>query len=261
MGDRDDAPAGGEDDAPEVVAAPGAGVLADPDPEHLHRDIQGGVARASVFGASDGLVSNVSLILGVAGANPTSSFVRVAGIAGLVAGAVSMAAGEYVSMRAQAELFERELEIERRAIRANPSFETDELTSIYESRGIEPETARTMASEVMRDPDLALEAHAREELGIDPNALGSPVRAAASSFLAFAVGAIVPLLPWFVAEGWTAIIASLVLAVLAAGGLGFALGTFTGRSRLFSAGRQILIAAIAAGVTFGIGSVLGVTTT
>lgn len=231
-----------------------------PDPEHLHRDIQGGVARASVFGASDGLVSNVSLILGVAGANPTSSFVRLAGIAGLVAGAVSMAAGEYVSMRAQAELFERELEIERRAIELNPRFETKELTEIYEARGVDPDTAHTMASELMRDPDLALEAHAREELGIDPNALGSPVRASASSFLAFAVGALLPLLPWFVTDGWPAIIASMVLAVIGAGGLGWALGTFTGRSRLYSAGRQVLIATIAAGVTFGIGSVLGVTT-
>ena len=261
MGDGDEPLPGSGALAPETTrmeaSARPSGV---PDPEHLHRDIQGGVARASVFGASDGLVSNVSLILGVAGANPTGSFVRLAGIAGLIAGAVSMAAGEYVSMRAQAELFEHELEVERRAIRHNPAFETEELTQIYEARGIDPDTARTMASELMRDPDLALEAHAREELGIDPNALGSPVRAAASSFLAFAVGAIVPLLPWFVTDGWPAIVASLVLAVLGAAVLGFALGTFTGRSRLYSAGRQVLIAAIAAGVTFGIGSVLGVST-
>jgi VIT1/CCC1 family predicted Fe2+/Mn2+ transporter len=228
--------------------------------EHFHRDIQGGVARASVFGASDGLVSNVSLILGVAGANPTGSFVRVAGIAGLVAGAVSMAAGEYISMRAQAELFERELELERIEIRRHPQVETVELSQIYQSRGIDPDTARTMAAEVMSDPDRALEAHAREELGIDPNALGSPIRAAASSFLAFALGAMLPLLPWFVTDGWGAIIASVVLAVLGAATLGFLLGTFTGRSRLFSAGRQVLIAAFAATVTFGIGSLLGVAT-
>jgi VIT1/CCC1 family predicted Fe2+/Mn2+ transporter len=246
---------------PDAAAVPVPGPVEDgPDPEHLHRDIQGGVARASVFGASDGLVSNVSLILGVAGANPTGSFVRLAGIAGLIAGAVSMAAGEYVSMRAQAELFERELEIERRAIRTNPGLETVELSQIYESRGIDPGTARKMASELMRDPDRALEAHAREELGIDPESLGSPVGAAASSFLAFSVGALLPLLPWFVADGWPAIIASVVLGVLGAGVLGFALGTFTGKSRLFSAGRQILIASVAAGVTFGIGSLLGVST-
>lgn len=228
--------------------------------EHRHRDIQGGVARASVFGASDGLVSNVSLILGVAGANPTGSFVRLAGIAGLVAGAVSMAAGEYVSMKAQSELFERELELERIEIRRNPHVETVELTQIYQSRGIDPDTARTMANEVMSDPERALETHAREELGIDPQSLGSPVRAAAYSFLAFAVGAMVPLLPWFVTEGWPAIIASVILAVVGAGIVGFALGTFTGRSRVFSAARQILIAAVASVVTFGIGSVLGVST-
>jgi VIT1/CCC1 family predicted Fe2+/Mn2+ transporter len=229
-----------------------------PPPEHRHRDIQGGVARASVFGASDGLVSNVSLILGVAGANPPSSVVRLAGIAGLIAGAVSMAAGEYVSMRAQAELFERELELERIEIHRNPHVETVELSQLYQSRGVDPDTARTMAAEVMADPDRALEAHAREELGIDPNALGSPVRAALGSFLAFAVGALIPLVPWFVTDGWSAIIASIVPGVVAAGALGFALGTFTGRSRLYSAGRQILIAVVASTVTFGIGAVLGV---
>jgi VIT1/CCC1 family predicted Fe2+/Mn2+ transporter len=278
MGDGDDRAPGSGSVAPEPAAtaseAPAlapdpATIITDvarmdaggPDPEHLHRDIQGGVARASVFGASDGLVSNVSLILGVAGANPTGTFVRLAGIAGLIAGAVSMAAGEYVSMKAQAELFERELEIERRSIRSNPHFETVELSQIYESRGVDPDTALAMATELMRDPDLALEAHAREELGIDPNALGSPIRAAASSFVAFSVGALLPLLPWFVTDGWPAIIASLVLGVLGAAVIGFALGSFTGRSRLFSAGRQVLIATIASGVTFGIGSVLGVSTT
>jgi VIT1/CCC1 family predicted Fe2+/Mn2+ transporter len=257
---------------PDPVADPGATATTAPsaprpsvamDPpvvEHRHRDIQGGVARASVFGASDGLVSNVSLILGVAGANTTGSFVRLAGIAGLVAGAVSMAAGEYVSMKAQTELFERELDLERREIHRNPHVETVELTQIYQSRGIDPDTARTMATEVMSDPDRALEAHAREELGIDPKSLGSPIRASASSFLAFSVGAIIPLIPWFITDGWPAIIASVVLAVIAAGMIGFALGTFTGRSRLFSAGRQILIATVAAGVTFGIGSLLGVST-
>jgi VIT1/CCC1 family predicted Fe2+/Mn2+ transporter len=226
--------------------------------EHRHRDIQGGVARASVFGASDGLVSNVSLILGVAGASPPADVVRLAGIAGLIAGAVSMAAGEYVSMRAQTELFERELELERTEIRRNPHVETAELTQLYQSRGIDPDTARTMAAEVMADPDRALETHAREELGIDPHSLGSPVRAAAGSFLAFAVGALLPLLPWFVAEGRTATISTVVLGLLGAAGLGFALGSFTGRSRLYSAGRQVLIAAVAAAVTFGIGAVLGV---
>jgi VIT1/CCC1 family predicted Fe2+/Mn2+ transporter len=232
-----------------------------PVPEHRHRDIQGGVARASVFGASDGLVSNVSLILGVAGAAPTGGFVRVAGVAGLLAGAVSMAAGEYVSMRAQTELFERELELERIEIHRNPHVETVELTQIYQSKGIDADTARLMATELMRDPDRALEAHAREELGINPSSLGSPVRAAASSFAAFAVGALVPLVPWFFLSGSGAILASMILAVAGAAGIGLALANFTGRPRWFTVGRQVLIAVIAAGATFGIGHLIGVEST
>jgi vacuolar iron transporter family protein len=240
-------------DAPSARVAP-------PVVEHRHRNVQGGVARASVFGASDGLVSNVSLILGVAGANPTSSVVRLAGIAGLVAGAVSMAAGEYVSMRAQAELFERELELERIELERNPHVETVELAQLYQARGVDPDTARQMAAEMMADPDRALEAHAREELGIDPGSLGSPVGAAVGSFGAFAAGALVPLLPWFVADGTVAVIASIVLAALGAISLGLALARFTGRSRWFSAGRQLLIASIAAAVTFVVGNLVGVTT-
>src|SRR3954470_442769 len=129
--------------------------VAPPVSEHRHRDVQGGIARASVFGASDGLVSNVSLILGVAGANPGGSIVRLTGIAGLIAGAISMAAGEYVSMRAQAELFERELELERIELERNPHVETVELAQLYQARGVDPDTARTMAQEMMRDPDRA----------------------------------------------------------------------------------------------------------
>src|SRR5438067_10047180 len=157
-----------------------------PRPEHHHRAIDRGTARAAVFGVSDGLVSNVSLILGVAGANPGAGFVRLAGLAGLISGAVSMAIGEYVSMKAQTELFERELELERREIHRRPENEQRELAHIYRSRGVEPSTADELASQMMRDPDLALETHAREELGIDPGALGSPVGAAVSSFFAFA---------------------------------------------------------------------------
>ena len=228
--------------------------------EHQHRDVQGGVARAAVFGASDGLVSNVSLILGVAGADPGASYVRLAGIAGLIAGAVSMAAGEYVSMRAQSELFERELALERRELERNPHVERVELEQIYQSRGIDPDTARQMVAEVMADPDRALEVHAREELGIDPGSLGSPWGAAIGSFFAFAAGAIVPLLPWFFADGSTAVLVSVVLTVVAAAMVGTVLATFTGRPVWFSAGRQVLIATLAAGVTYGIGSLVGVET-
>jgi VIT1/CCC1 family predicted Fe2+/Mn2+ transporter len=238
-----------------------ADVLPEPPvPQSHHRDVQGGVGRAAVFGASDGLVSNVSLILGVAGGTSSASFVRLAGIAGLVAGACSMAAGEWVSMRAQQELFERELAIEREQLAKNPNKETVELAMIYQARGVDPDVANELAHQMMADPELALEVHAREELGIDPSSLGSPVGAAVSSLLAVAVGALVPLLPWFVADGTAATVAAIVLAVLAAGGLGVALATFTGRSRLFSAARQVGIAALAASITFAIGSLLGVET-
>lgn len=241
---------------PDAVAAPAA--VDRPVDKHHHRDVQGGTARAAVFGVSDGLVSNVSLILGVAGANPAPGVVRLAGLAGLVAGAVSMAAGEYVSMKAQAELLERELDMERIELRRNPHVETAELSQIYASRGIEPGRARAMAEDVMRDPELALEAHAREELGIDPRSLGSPARAAASSFVAFAAGAILPLLPWFVSTGTAAIAASVVLGALGAVVVGLGLARFTGRSALLSAARQLGIAAVAAGVTWLVGSLVGV---
>ncbi len=211
-----------------------------------------------MFGVSDGLVSNVSLILGVAGAAPAPGVVRLAGLAGLVAGAVSMGAGEYVSMRAQAELLERELEMERIELRRNPQVETVELSQIYASRGVAPDQARAMAEDVMRDPDRALEAHAREELGINPRELGSPVGAATSSFGSFAVGALLPLLPWFFAHGTAAVVASVVLGALGAVAVGTALARFTGRPALRSAGRQLLIAAVAATVTWLVGSLVGV---
>ncbi|CAN5713482.1 VIT1/CCC1 transporter family protein [soil metagenome] len=216
------------------------------------------MARAAVFGASDGLVSNVSLILGVAGAGPGPGVVRLAGLAGLIAGAVSMAAGEYVSMRAQSELLERELEMERRELRRNPHVEMVELAQIYQSRGMDPDRARELASELMSDPDLALETHAREELGIDPASLGSPVGAAWWSFLSFALGALIPLLPWFVSSGGVARVASVVLGAIGAAVLGVALAGFTGRSRVYTATRQVVIAAGAAAVTSVVGALGGV---
>jgi len=218
------------------------------------------VARAAVFGASDGLVSNVSLILGVAGADPGAGVVRLAGLAGLIAGAVSMAAGEYGSMKAQQELLERELAVERRELERNPHVETVELTQLYQSRGVDPDLARQLAQEVMVDPETALRAHAREELGIDPDALGSPVRAAASSFVSFSFGALLPLLPWFVTSGTTAIVASVVLAVAGAAGLGVALARFTQGSPFRLAVRYVAIAVLAGAVTYGIGSAVGVST-
>jgi len=225
---------------------------------HEHRNISGGAARAAVFGVSDGLTTNVALILGVAGAHVGAGVVRLAGLAGLIGGAFSMAAGEWVSMRAQSELLERELAIERRELTRAPEKERRELAAIYRGRGVDPQTADTMAGAVMSDIDLALEVHAREEMGIDPTSLGSPVKAALSSFTTFAVGALVPLVPWFFLHGTAAVVLSLLLAAVTATLVGAALAQFTGRSRLWSALRQVGIAAAAAIVTYGVGALVGV---
>lgn len=225
--------------------------------EHHHRNVSGGGARAAVFGASDGLVSTASLVLGVAGADSAQGLVRVAGLAGLVAGAVSMAAGEWVSMKAQTELLERELEMERREHRRNPNVEIVELAEIYQSRGIESGAALQMARDVMADPEQALEVHAREELGVDPNELGDPNQAALSSFAAFAVGGLLPLLPWFFTGGTSAVVASIVLGVFGAVTVGALLARFTDRPWLTSVARQVAIAAGAAAITYGIGAAVG----
>ena len=225
--------------------------------EH-HRDVQGGAARAAVFGVSDGLITNDSLILGVAGANPAPGFVRLAGLAGLVAGAFSMAAGEYMSMRAQSELIEREVSIEREALRRHPESERRELIALYVSRGVPREAAEQVAEAVNRDPELALEVHSREELGVNPDSTGSPPAAAASSFASFAVGAVVPLLPWFFTGGTRAVLISVLLGATMAVGIGVAVATFTGRSRVRTALRQLVIAAAAAAVTYGVGTLVGV---
>lgn len=224
---------------------------------HLHRDVGGGSARAAVFGISDGLVSNVALILGVAAASADASSVIIAGTAGLLAGAFSMAAGEYVSMKAQGELVERELEIERRSIASQPQAETNELAAIYRNRGIDPDHAAAMAEAVMADPDVALEVHAREELGVDPDGTGDPVGAAISSFVAFGIGAILPLLPWFFIDGNAAIVLSTLIGLITAGLVGVALAYFTERSALRTAARQMGWATLACSVTWIIGSWLG----
>jgi VIT1/CCC1 family predicted Fe2+/Mn2+ transporter len=210
-----------------------------------------------VFGVSDGLQTNVALILGVAGAHPAAGVVRLAGLAGLIGGSFSMAAGEYVSMRAQGELLERELDIEREAIATRPELERRELAAVYRSKGIDDETANTMAAQIMVDPDVALETHAREELGVNPGSLGSPLSAALASFVSFGVGAFMPLLPWLLSKGNGAVVASIVLAGVVAVLVGVGLSRFTGKSWVFSAARQLLIAAVAAAVTFGVGRAVG----
>jgi len=226
--------------------------------DHHHRNVQGGGARAAVFGVSDGLVTNVSLILGFAGANAGPSVVRLAGVALLIAGAFSMASGEWTSMSAQRELLERELAMERHEISHRPEGERRELVGIYEKRGVDPSVARTLADEMMRTPELALETHAREELGINPGALGRPLQAALSSFVTFGVGALIPLLPWFVTRGKAAMLASVVLGVLAAVAVGAALAAFTRRSWLRSSFRQLLMTALPAAVTYGVGALIGI---
>lgn len=225
--------------------------------EHHHRNVQAGGARAAVFGVSDGLVSNVALILGMAGAHASAGAVRLAGLAGLIGGAFSMATGEYVSMRAQSELMQRELDIERQAIHHDPEDERRELTAIYEARGLDSGLAEELSGKMMRSPELALETHAREELGINPQQTGNPWQAAGSSFVSFGLGAIIPLLPWLVSGGTAATRWSIVLGGIAAFTVGAALAHFTGRSWLWSALRQLLISGIAAGVTYTIGHAVG----
>ena len=227
--------------------------------EHHHRNIQGGAARAAVFGVSDGLVSNIALVLGMAGAGPAPSVVRLAGLVGLLGGAFSMAAGEYVSMKAQSELLQRELDLERVEIARRPENERRELAQIYRSRGVESAVADQLATEMMSDPELALQTHAREELGIDPDELGAPVHAATSSFGSFAVGAFVPVVPWFFLSGVAAIVTSIVLGAVAAVVIGVLLARYAERPVLPSALRQLGIAALAAGVPYLIGKAVGVT--
>ncbi len=224
---------------------------------HRHRDVTGGTVRAAVFGVSDGLVSNVALILGVAAAASTRESVLIAGVAGLLAGSASMAAGEYVSMKAQAELVERELQIERVSIAKQPEMEERELAALYRRRGADAETARRMAEQVHEDPEVALDVHAREELGVDPDETGNPVAAAFSSFIAFSFGALIPLFPWFFAQGSGAVLASAGLGLAAAAAVGAVLARFTERSMIRTAGRQMGWAIVACAVTWIIGGWLG----
>ena len=219
-----------------------------------------GALRAAIFGVNDGLVSNLSLIMGVAGAAVSNRFILLAGVAGLLAGACSMGAGEYVSMRVQRELFERLLHIEAHELATEPEEEHRELAQIYESKGFPPELAWQAAEVVMRDPQVALETHAREELGLDPQELGSPWAAAVSSFITFALGAAVPLLPFVFASGMPAVIVSIAASLTSLFFVGASISMFTGRSRWRSGGRMLLVGTGAAAVTFGAGRLLHVGT-
>jgi vacuolar iron transporter family protein len=222
---------------------------------------QSGTFRAAIFGVSDGLVSNVSLIMGVAGAGVENRFILLAGLAGLLAGAFSMGAGEYVSMRAQRELFERLITLERHELELFPDEELKELAVIYQEKGIPHELAMEVASAVAKDPAVALDTHAREELGLDPEeGLGSPWGAAGASFLMFAFGAAVPLVPFVFASGTVAVLVSAVASAVVLFAVGAAISVLTGRSALASGLRQVGVGALAALITYTVGSLLGVAT-
>ncbi|HSW93760.1 MAG TPA: VIT1/CCC1 transporter family protein [Gammaproteobacteria bacterium] len=226
--------------------------------ESRHKGLNtAGNFRAAVFGVNDGLVSNMSLVLGVLGANASHHMILLSGIAGLLAGACSMAAGEYVSMRSQREFFEYQIALEKEELELYPEEEMAELMHIYRARGIPLDEAKKMAELVINDPSRALDTLAREELGLNPNDLGSPVGAAVASFLAFATGAFIPLVPLFFHAGHVALFYSIGLTGIALFLIGGMLSLFTSRNALWSGLRMLLIGATAGGLTFLIGKLIG----
>lgn len=230
--------------------------------EPWHRTDKSGSVRAAVFGVSDGLVSNTALVMGFAGASLggaiENSVVLFAGLAGLLAGAFSMAAGEYVSMASQRDLFKREIDLERQELLEKPEEERLELELIYRAKGLPREQARAVADQIMKDPEIALDTLAREELGLDPGELGSAWKAAVSSFLSFAIGASVVVVPYALFSGMTAFVLAVVLALVSLIVVGGLVGYQSGRGVVFSAGRQVLWGVGAAAVTYLVGSLVGV---
>ena len=227
--------------------------------ERWHRAGRSGTLRAVIFGVSDGLVSNLALVMGVAGASAgEGSFVLLAGVAGLLAGAFSMAAGEYVSMQSQRELFERQIALERAELEAMPEEEQAELASIYRAKGFTEAEAGTIAARMFKDREHALDTLVREELGLDPDELGSPWGAAGGSFVAFAIGALIPVVPYALAAGSAAFVAAIGLSVAALFAVGAGVSLLTGRGLLYSGGRQVLIGAAAAAVTYLVGGAIGI---
>lgn len=229
--------------------------------EQWHRASRSGTVRAIIFGVSDGLVSNLALVMGVAGASAAvgeGRFVLLAGVAGLLSGAFSMAAGEYISMQSQRELFERQIALERAELEAMPEEEQQELAAVYVSKGFTPEEAQTIAARMFEDPQHALDTLVREELGLNPDELGSAWGAAIGSFIAFGIGAIIPVIPYLFGSGggafWVSITASLAALFLVGSGVSL----LTGRSLLYSGTRQVGIGAAAAAVTYLVGNLIGV---
>jgi VIT1/CCC1 family predicted Fe2+/Mn2+ transporter len=226
--------------------------------EGRHRAGVGGALRAAVFGVNDGLVSNFSLVMGVAGGTSNRSIVMLAGVAGLIAGALSMASGEWVSVRSQRELYENELRIEEQELAAFPDEEREELELIYQAKGVDAAEAKALVANIMARPDVALDTMAREELGLDPRTLGSPWVAAGWSFASFAAGAFLPVVPFFFGSGVAAVATSAVLSVLALFAVGCAISVFTGRHAGRSGLRMAVIGALVATATFLIGKAVGV---
>lgn len=223
-----------------------------------HQNVSGGNLRAAVFGINDGLVSNAALVMGVAGAGAEPRYVLITGIAGLLAGALSMAAGEYVSVRSQREMYEYQIALEKEELDEYPEEEAEELALIYAARGLEMEQARRIARDLLSDPEQALDVLAREELGLNPDDLGSPWGAASASFLAFSVGAVLPLIPFFAGQsgdgslGWTVAITTLALLAV-----GASISLFTGRSAVKSALRMVLIGGGAGALSWAVGGLIG----
>jgi VIT1/CCC1 family predicted Fe2+/Mn2+ transporter len=227
--------------------------------EGRHRATSGNALRAAVLGANDGLLSNFSLVMGVAGAQLTGQAILITGLAGLLAGAGSMAMGEWISVQSSRELYTRQIRVEAAEIEEVPDEEEEELALIYQAKGLPEAQARAMAARIMADPATALDTLSREELGIDPQELGgSAYEAAITSFVLFAIGAIVPVAPFIFLSGWQAVVVSAVLSALALFGIGAAITLMTGRSVLFSGLRLVAIGIAAAALTYGLGTLLGV---
>lgn len=225
---------------------------------HRHSVAGGGNLRAAVFGVNDGLVSNAALVMGVAGAGTDNTVILMTGIAGLIAGAASMAAGEYVSVRSQRELYEYQIHLEREELETYPEEEAEELSLIYHARGLDMEQACSLANEIMQDKEQALNTLAREELGLNPEELGSPWGAAASSFASFGVGAIVPLLPFLYLPESRPVQGAVLLTVVALFVVGALVSLFSGRSAWYGGARMVLIGGGAGLLAYSVGAWMGV---
>ena len=226
--------------------------------ERWHTTATGGSLRAAVFGINDGLLSNFSLVMGFAGAEAKPEYIILAGVAGLLAGSFSMAAGEYVSVGAQREVFEQQIAIEKEELEMSPKEEEEELSLIYQAKGIPEQEASRLAQRIIQNPKTAIDTLAREELGLDPRGLGSPWTAALSSFFAFVVGAFVPVAPYLLTAGTQAWIASAALSFCALFTVGAVLSIFTARGPLLSGARMLAIGLLVSAITYSVGWLFGV---